>query len=208
MATRIARRLRHRRRAGWILALLGIACLGWYGALQLRAARQQARIQVAIGPVASLPRPPATVRHGSALAAGAVVGRLEIPRLGVVAGILEGDDESVLAVAVGHLPDTPLPGMPGNVALSAHRDTFFRPLRNIREGDEVRIVTEQGAFAYRVSATQVVDPDDVWVVGPLEEVGLTLITCYPFNFIGAAPQRFVVHAAPIAAVSPASGAGE
>ena len=108
MVGRMLCRLRDRRRAGCILAVLGLACLGWYGALQLHAARQQARIQAVIASVASLPPAPSSERLPPTPAAGAVVGTLEIPRLGVVAGILEGDDESVLAVAVGHLPDTPL----------------------------------------------------------------------------------------------------
>lgn len=119
---------------------------------------------------------------------------LEIPRLNLASAILPGDSEAVLAVAIGHLPDTPKPWEPGNSALAGHRDGLFRPLRNIRLGDEIRIRSEQGDQIYRVSETKIVMPDDLSVLRPTSTPTLTLITCYPFNFIGNAPKRFIVHA--------------
>ena len=97
--------------------------------------------------------------------------------------------------AVGHLPDTPLPWhRRGNVALAAHRDGLFRPLEKIRIEDDVRIVTARGEYHYRVKKTHIVDPDDVWVIAPTDTPTITLITCYPFSFVGNAPQRFIVQA--------------
>ena len=123
-----------------------------------------------------------------------LIGRLEIPRLGLSVMVTEGDDHRTLRRAVGHIPGTALPGQIGNIALTGHRDTFFRPLRNIRIDDIVTLSTLQGAFRYRVLATQVVSPDHVSVLDPGRNEILTLITCHPFYFVGAAPDRFIVRA--------------
>jgi sortase A len=123
-----------------------------------------------------------------------LIGRLEIQRLGLSVMVTEGDDHRTLRRAVGHIPGTALPGQIGNIALTGHRDTFFRPLRNIRIDDIVTLSTLQGAFRYRVLATQVVSPDHVSVLDPGRNETLTLITCHPFYFVGAAPNRFIVRA--------------
>ncbi len=129
------------------------------------------------------------------MGARGLIGRLEIPRLGLSVMLMEGDDAKTLRRAVGHIPGTPLPGQPGNVAFSGHRDTFFRPLRNIRENDIIVIATLEGEYRYRVVSTSVVTPDDVAVLnGATPGEILTLVTCYPFYFIGAAPDRFIVRA--------------
>jgi sortase A len=95
---------------------------------------------------------------------------------------------------VGHLSDTPLPWDGGNTALAGHRDTFFRPLERIKAGDDVYLDTSRGRFHYRVRRTIVVKPEDLWVLDPSANATLTLITCFPFHYIGSAPQRFVVQA--------------
>ncbi len=123
-----------------------------------------------------------------------LIGRLEIPRLGLSAILVEGDDPKTLRRAVGHIPGTPLPGQTGNVALTGHRDTFFRPLRNIRANDVIVVTTLQGEYRYRVVSTRVVSPDDVAVLNSSGDEILTLVTCYPFYFVGAAPDRFIVRA--------------
>jgi sortase A len=105
-----------------------------------------------------------------------------------------GDDENVLDASVGYLPDTPLPWTSGNSAFAAHRDRLFRPLKDIRTGDAIRLSTPHGELNYRVLKTMIVKPKDVWVLGPLPSVDLTLITCYPFYYVGSAPNRFVVQA--------------
>jgi sortase A len=123
-----------------------------------------------------------------------VLGRLEIPTLGVSTIVREGEDARTLQLAVGHIAGTSLPGAPGNMGLAGHRDTFFRRLREINPGDLIRLVAVEGTFTYAVESTEIVDPDDLWVLDPTPEPSLTLVTCYPFTYIGTAPERFIVRA--------------
>ncbi|HUB58897.1 MAG TPA: class D sortase [Candidatus Micrarchaeia archaeon] len=125
---------------------------------------------------------------------GSVVGKLEIPRIGVSAIVLEGADAATLRKAVGHIPGTAMPDQPGNVALAGHRDTFFRALRNIRKDDLITFKTLSGPHNYRVEYFEVVKPEDVGVLKNTGRPTLTLVTCYPFYFIGSAPKRFIVRA--------------
>lgn len=183
----------------WIergLVAIGCACLGTVGIRLMdassfqRAAGQtlERELVAAAPPEASGPTVvPAAIEAG-------VIGRLEIPRLHVSVIVMEGDDDATLARAAGHVPGTSLPWESGNVAVAGHRDTFFRPLRNLREGDEIRMTTVRGTFDYRVTNTEIVDPDDVSVLAPTPTRSLTLVTCYPFVYVGHAPQRFIVHA--------------
>jgi sortase A len=127
-------------------------------------------------------------------AANGLIGRLEIPRLSLSAIVVEGIDRTTLRRGIGHIPGTALPGEAGNVGLSGHRDTFFRPLKDLRIQDEIRFSTLKGDFSYQVESLTVVGPGDVGVLAPSGENVLTLVTCYPFFYIGAAPQRFVVRA--------------
>jgi len=125
---------------------------------------------------------------------GEPIGRMEIPRLDVSVIVAEGSDEKVLRRAVGHIAGTALPGQAGNTGLAGHRDTFFRPLRNIRRDDLIRLTTPQGDYEYRVVSTGIVNPRDVAVLDSDGSEELTLITCYPFYFVGHAPRRFIVRA--------------
>src|SRR5689334_22152478 len=129
-----------------------------------------------------------------AVAPGAVLGRLEIARIGVSVIVAEGVDSRTLRRAVGHIPGTALPGEKGNVAISGHRDTFFRPLKNIRRNDIITLVTVLGEYRYRVLSTKIVSPSDIAVLDPSANEMLTLVTCYPFYFVGSAPNRFIVRA--------------
>ncbi len=122
------------------------------------------------------------------------LGRIEISTIGLEAMILEGTDARTLRRAVGHIPGTPLPGQRGNVAITGHRDTFFRPLRNIRKDDEIRLTTLSGSYRYWVDSIKVVEPEDMEVLNNSDEAILTLVTCYPFYFVGPAPKRFIVRA--------------
>jgi sortase A len=125
----------------------------------------------------------------------ALIGRVEVPRLGLSAIVREGVDSSTLRKAVGHMPSTPLPGQPGNSALAAHRDTLFRRLRDIRKNDRITVETVDGNYDYVVESLKIVDPSDVGVLKAIQgDKLLTLITCYPFNYIGSAPHRFIVRA--------------
>jgi sortase A len=124
-----------------------------------------------------------------------IIGRIEVPRLNVSAVVREGVDSKTLRRSAGHVPGTPLPGDEGNVAVAAHRDTFFRGLRDIREQDRIRVVTPEGNFEYVVRSTQIVKPTNVEVLDSKSGIReLTLITCYPFNYVGHAPNRFIVRA--------------
>jgi len=135
--------------------------------------------------------PPA---NRSRAAAGSLVGRLEIPRLGFSTIVLEGSDSRTLRGGVGRIPETAEPGESGNVVLGGHRDTVFRPLRGIRVGDSIVMVTPSGRYRYIVDWTKVVSPADTSSLRPTPGPALTLVTCYPFRYVGPAPQRFIVRA--------------
>ena len=121
-------------------------------------------------------------------------GRLEIPSINLSQIFVEGADASTLRRAVGHIPGTASPGGAGNVVLAAHRDTFFRRLGNIRDGDVIRLITVKGSYEYVVESSLIVDPDERIALRDLDRPTLTLVTCYPFHYVGSAPKRFVVHA--------------
>jgi sortase A len=179
------------------LVLLGVFCVGWaigswshaqwYQWQVISEFERSARPDV-LQPAGSVVVP------ASARRTEAFIGVLGIPRLRLALAVLEGDDARTLDVAVGHLPDTALPWADGNTALAGHRDTFFRPLRHVAVGDDVHLDTQYGSFQYRVRHLAIVDADDLSVLSPSNHAGLTLITCYPFDYAGPAPRRFVVQA--------------
>src|SRR5262245_22219897 len=122
------------------------------------------------------------------------LGILRIRRLGIEVPILEGTGEDVLNRAVGHIEDTSVPGQAGNSGIAGHRDGFFRPLKDVHDGDVIEIETTTGAARYTIEHTWIVNPEDVSVLDPTPAESVTLVTCYPFYFIGSAPQRFIVRA--------------
>jgi len=142
----------------------------------------RARLQVA-----AIPSPGTEATNG-------LLGRMEIPRLGVSVIVAEGTAEATLRRAGGHIPGTSLPGQRGNVGIAGHRDTLFRPLRNIRQNDVITLTTLAGDYRYRVTSTEIVSPSDVTVLQSDGDEVLTLVTCYPFYFVGPAPDRFIVRA--------------
>jgi len=137
---------------------------------------------------------PAVSPEVQAVAPDGMIGRIEIPRIGLSAVVFQGIGKDTLRLAVGHIPGTALPGQLGNAGLAGHRDTFFRPLRRIIQNDLITVTTLRGEYRYRVVSTRVVDPAEVSVLRPTANETLTLVTCHPFNFVGAAPNRFVVFA--------------
>lgn len=191
---------------GVLLIAVGVACLAVVGIrladastfqreANLRLDRMLAAPAIPQAAIVQLPAPPeaaptvdAATRHDD------LVGRIEVPRLRLSAIVVQGEDDATLSRAVGHLAGTALPWERGNAVLAGHRDTFFRPLQHIRVGDAIRMTTARGTFDYRVVATEVVDPDDLSVLAPTPVRALTLVTCYPFVYVGTAPQRFIVHA--------------
>jgi sortase A len=172
------------------LLLFGLSCLGYYGLAAADAAYTERTARAAIETNLALPVP----ETGNAAIGSNLIGLLEIPRLGVSTVVVEGDGADALNGTAGHLPDTPRPWEKGNSAIAAHRDRQFRALRNIRVGDELRVETPHGEILYRVEDTHVVLPTDLSVLEAKSDQMLTLITCYPFYYVGSAPKRFVVHA--------------
>jgi sortase A len=176
------------------LLLVALASLGYVaGTLGGSALYQRYESRELDAILRSGPRP-STPAGATAPAPRRMIGRIEIPRLGVSTIIKEGDDARTLDLAVGHIRGTALPGGPGNIGLAGHRDTFFRRLRHIQAGDVIRLVAPEGTFVYLVERTHVVAPKDVWVLDATPEPALTLVTCYPFTYVGAAPDRFIVRA--------------
>jgi sortase A len=176
------------------LIALGVGCLAWAGVALLEARVYQELEKSALEQTLWTPPPDGTAVPPARLAPAGLVGQISIPRLHLTAIAVNGDDDATLGVAVGHLPDTPFPWQPGNSAFAAHRDTFFRPLKGVAPGDLIRLTTPYGSFTYRVRDTLIVKPTDVWVLDKTAHPTLTLVTCYPFSYIGHAPKRFIVRA--------------
>lgn len=173
----------------WMLLGIAIGTLGIYGYESVEARRFQAEQTAAFELAAKAERAPIRVAQGG------LVGMLDVPRLNLSTPVIEGDDDRTLKRSVGHLPDTPMPWEMGNSAIAGHRDGLFRPLKDVKVGDEIRVRTTTDELLYRVTNTAIVNPDDLSVLAPRPSgASLTLITCYPFYFVGSAPQRFVVHA--------------
>ena len=135
-----------------------------------------------------------TIAESVELSDGDVIGKLEIPQIGLSVMVLQGVKEEILRLGAGHVPGTPLPGADGNSAIAAHRDTFFRKLKRIRTGDRIQFLTVRGTAQYIVDSTEIVEPADTRVMESRGRPELTLISCYPFYFVGSAPHRFIVHA--------------
>lgn len=194
-----------------LLWTTGLGLLAWVGFVQAQswwfqqnaAERLERSITLAVrddgahlpGPerIRNLPAAP-PVPSLAAVGHGEPVGRLHIPRLELSVMVAEGADPAVLRRGAGHLPNTALPGQGGNVGIAAHRDRHFRPLKDVAPGDEIVLETVVGTFRYQVEWTRIVPPQQVDVLHPTGAPILTLVTCYPFYYVGNAPDRFVVRA--------------
>ncbi len=206
MKLRIARRLhpstRARRFLHWsrnAFLVAGVLALGYCGFVLLDAKLYQAnQARIFQQELESLRSPVASAVSPSDLpvaqAPRGALGRIEIARIGLEAMVMEGTDGQTLRRAAGHIRGTPLPGQLGNVAIAGHRDTFFRPLRNVQSDDEIILTTLVGSYHYLVDSTEVVLPEDTQVLDNSGDATLTLVTCYPFYFVGPAPKRFIVRA--------------
>jgi sortase A len=126
------------------------------------------------------------------------LGILEISALQLQVPVLEGTDELTLDRAVGHIPGTTPLGEPGNIGIAGHRDGFFRGLKDVHVGETIDLYTQHGRSRYAVDEIRIVSPDDVSVLAPRGNPSLTLVTCYPFYFVGSAPSRYIVHATTVA----------
>lgn len=178
-----------------LLILVGVVSLSRYGWLMTQMEWLESKNRAAVSRILRQPDAAGAASGSSDTDDDSnFIGELDIPRLNVSAAVRVGEDADVLAGAVGYLPETPLPWERGNSAFAAHRDRIFRPLAGIHVGDEIRLATRHGDFRYEVSHTLIVNENDVWVLDNADDVDLTLITCYPFVFVGHAPQRFIVRA--------------
>lgn len=179
------------RRLEIALTVAGISFLGGAFAATVHRWDYQARQERAILRVGGAVVP----LRGDGAVDPLALGRIEIPRVGVRAIVREGVDDATLALAVGHVRGTARPGENGNTVLAGHRDTFFRGLRDIRMNDRIRLVVPPRIYEYRVVSFEVVAPDETRVLDATKDEALTLVTCYPFQYIGHAPNRFIVRAA-------------
>jgi len=184
---------------GRALLATGLILLGYVALVLVQAKRYDSAArqfvnrrlsenQARLNPQPEMRSPEATPMEGE------ILGHMKIPRLGVSAPVLEGTTSRTLRLGVGHIPGTAIPGTPGNSVIAGHRDTFFRALKNIHDGDEIELKTADTSTRYRVDWARVIAPEDLSVLDPTGESVLTLVTCYPFHFIGAAPKRFVIRA--------------
>ena len=189
-----------RRRLGWGFLVLGAGLLAFWvwsavDGLAFRAIVGR-RLDHLLGN--DRPRPliaEARVSRRQAVKSG-LIGRIEIPRLGLSELVIEGTGGRSLRRGVGHVPRTAFPGERGNVALAGHRDSYFARLRGVAKGDLIRLETPDGVFAYRVASILIVDPGRADLLAQTGSPRLTLVTCYPFHWVGPAPRRYVVVARP------------
>lgn len=181
----------------YIFLTAGIAALGYACYARLDLYSYQRAETFKLETVGADPVP--LVFKAAPIALGGVIGEIEARRLGLKAIIVQGDLEKLLRRSVGHLPETALPGESGNIALAGHRDGLFRPLRDARPGDIITLRTQEQEFQYQVEWTAIVPPTAMRVIQPTAEPALTLITCFPFYYVGAAPERFIVRARRISA---------
>jgi sortase A len=185
---------------------LGLLALGYCAKslaqswLYQRWARQQMETQVSYRAASTPGSATEQQKETSSISFGEMspIGRLEISRVHISAVVAEGTSQRVLSRAIGHAVGTALPGQTGNVTLAAHRDTFFRHLGDVRSGDIIELKEPGHEYRYQVRFTAVVGPKDTWVLQPTGKETLTLLTCYPFHFVGPAPDRFVIRARRIA----------
>jgi sortase A len=203
--------LRHRwtrlwpERTAWAF---GVVCLATWGALYIdgiAGARHELErfALVQAGAAAQRPAPDLSLydperisawRRALTEAAQPPLAVLRIPKIRLEVPVLAGTDDLTLNRAVGHIEDTALPGTDGNSGIAGHRDGFFRGLKDIGPDDVIELETLRGKEAYRIERTWIVDPQDVSVLHPTSTRSLTLVTCYPFYYVGAAPQRYIVRA--------------
>lgn len=180
------------------MALVGVWALGYWTSVflgtKIYQAAKASEFSRTLRAKASEATPPASEVKAQSLAEGSAIGRLAILRLGLSTVVVEGAGEPDLELAVGHIPCTAMPGEAGNAGIAGHRDTFFRPLRFIRKNDAISVTTSSGEYRYRVVSTEIVKPEDVRGLYPTKTEMLTLVTCYPFYFVGPAPRRFIVRA--------------
>jgi sortase A len=165
---------------------IGGQVAGWFGF--------PAVVERSVSVPGSIPKAPPQASLPTVIESKGLIGRLTIPRLSLTAMVREGSQDTTLRLALGHIPGTAFPGQNGNVGVAGHRDTLFRGLREIRNKDVIQFETLEGRYVYQVESTEIVKPRDVRVLHSRAHSELTLVTCYPFSYVGTAPDRFIVKA--------------
>ena len=185
------------------LIVLGLACVGWAGSgiwsqsdtrLDQALAVTVVTWEATSAPTSTPTSAPGPATYPARPAQGDKIGSLEIPALKRTLPLLEGTVDDVLARGVGHYAKSVLPGEADNCVVSGHRDTVFRQLGKLKVGDRVVVKTVAGTFTYAVSGTRIVHADDRTVIVPTDHAVLTMTTCYPFHYVGSAPDRYIVSA--------------
>jgi sortase A len=174
--------------------ITGILALGYVGFTMLDARLYQASAERSLEDQIHGEKERKVTEPELPVKKGDLLGRIDIPRLGVSVAVLQGTTSRVLRLGVGHIESTPLPWKAGNSGIAGHRDTFFRALKDVRQNDGIQLQTATGLFRYEVDWAKVVAPEDVSVLAPSNGSALTLVTCYPFYLVGPSPNRFVVRA--------------
>jgi sortase A len=180
-------------RALWAVAASSAIYLGFVAVDRALFAQQASRQLAEISAAAEAPVVAASVEAPSPPLTP-FLARLEIDSIGLEALVVDGVDDKTLRRAVGRMPRSARPGEAGNVVLAGHRDTDFRGLERLKRGDRIALRTARGEFLYEVEMIRVVDPDRIEYLRPTPEPSLTLVTCYPFRYVGPAPQRYIVRA--------------
>jgi sortase A len=194
--------------ASWAFGLVGLV---WWGTFELRVATSTAqdlnRFEAVRHAALHAGAPDQSLwstkrlsawREALTKPAPAPVAVLRIPKIRLEVPVLPDTDDSTLDRGVGHIEGTAAPGTDGNFGVAGHRDGFFRGLKDVAPGDLVEVDTIGGTETFRIERTWVVDPEDVSVLNPTSARSLTLVTCYPFYFVGSAPSRFIVRAVRVA----------
>jgi sortase A len=175
-----------------LFLLIGILCLGLYGFFKVQAYVHQTELERMLEVERNVEPPHVTAevprgRPKRILREGDLFGRLEIPRLNMSVMVMEGVSDRTLRLGAGHIPGT-------EMGIAGHRDSFFRPLKDIQKGDTIKFATIDGTREYRVTDTTIVGPKDTFVLDGKSDDEMTLVTCYPFYYLGSAPKRFIVQA--------------
>lgn len=183
------------RHAGTVAIVAGLALLSYAGVVVLKARAHQRSFEAAPTAEATTAAPlPVSASAPSPLIEGATIGEIRVDRIGLKTVVTQGETDAILDLGAGHLADTPWLGQPGNIVLAGHRDTVFRPLARIRAGDVIEVTGHSATVRYTVISTKVVEPTDLSVLDASDGNTLTLITCFPFVYVGHAPHRFIVRA--------------
>ncbi|MBM7606391.1 sortase A [Metabacillus crassostreae] len=184
------------KRLSILLIVIGIAFFSYqlYWILYGLKSEENNNIKIVNNKIENTKQAPSVAVTAQVFQEGEKLGSLTIPKLDQTIAIFEGDSKEVLKKGIGHVISTPLPGEENNSVLAGHRDTFFRNLEKLEIGDKLLIERSDIYFIYKIKKIRIVDKDDNTVIVPRPRSTLTLITCYPFTYIGPAPQRYIIEA--------------